>query len=80
MLYREYHINNENDIYNLGVEINNNYIHFTLFNYNNKLDNIYKNKTSIIDLINILKINNNIQYNPNLLLNEFDIIFNNNKT
>ena len=79
MLYREYNIHNENDFYNLGLEINNKDINFTLFNFNNTLQYIYKKKIAILEFINGLKLNNSFHGNTNLLLNKIDNIFTNNK-
>ena len=77
MLYKEYSINKGNDLYNLGVEINKGYINFILLDYNNSFNSIYKNKIKIIEFINNLQVNNNFILKPNLLLKQFDEIFNN---
>ena len=75
--YKDYIINNENNIYNLRIEINKqNILFFTLknLNVNDKIDYIYKKELKSILLVENLKLNL-----PNFahILESFDTIYQN---
>ena len=77
LLIKEYNIKNENELYNLRIEINQNDINFILKNINTSLYYNYKNKMKILNLIKVLNIEKNSNYN--LILKTFDNIYKNNK-
>ena len=77
LLYKEYDISNENDIYDLRIVINKEYINFILKNIKTKLDNIYSNQIKIKTLIDNLRLNINPDTNLENIFKIFDNMNNN---
>ena len=84
-IYKEYNIKNNNDIFNLRIEIlNRKIITFSSFNLNTKIDFIYKNKFSLesfsenltlntINIDSILLLFDNIHQNHKIYIYPIDI-------
>jgi len=70
--YREYNIKIDNNAYNLRLEINEKYIYFILFNLNESLEYIYKNKMDLSTIINKLELNPSKYSNSEIILKIFD--------
>ena len=70
--YKEYNIKKENIDYNLRIEIDQHFIYFILFKLNEPLVFIYKNKMSLLAIINKLKLNVSKYKNLELLLKIMD--------
>ena len=57
-IYKEYNVTNENEIYNLRIEISKqNIINFTTTNLNEKIYFIYKNQIKVISFLKMLNLN-----------------------
>ena len=72
--HREYNIKNENNIYNLKIEVGQKDIYFTLTNLNDNLEYIYKNKIDSLTIINKLELNPSKFSNLDLILKLLDNI------
>ena len=74
-IHREYNIKNENEIYNLRIEIDYININFKLKKLNESIDYIFKNNFKIISFINILDLNPSKFSNNELILKIFDKLY-----
>ena len=74
-IHREYNIKNENEIYNLRIEIDYININFKLKKLNESIDCIFKNNFKIISFINILDLNPSKFSNNELILKIFDKLY-----
>ena len=70
--YREYKFKIDNNEYNLRIEIIEKDIYFILFNLNEFLDYIYKNKIDILTMINKLELIPSKYSNSEIILKIFD--------
>jgi len=70
--YREYKFKIDNNEYNLRIEIIEKDIYFILFNLNESLDYIYKNKIDILTMINKLELIPSKYSNSEIILKIFD--------
>ena len=77
LLYKEYDISNENDIYDLRIVINKEYTNFILKNIKTNLDNIYSNQIKIKTLLDNLRLNINPDTNLENIFKIFDNMNNN---
>ena len=73
--HREYSIKNENNIYNLKIEIDQKYIYFILTMLNENLEYIYKNKIDSLTIINKFELNPSKFSNLDLILKLLDNIY-----
>ena len=69
--YREYKIKNENNEYNLRLEIDQKNIYFILSNLNKPLEYCYKNKLDLLTIINKLELNPSKYSNLDMILKIF---------
>ena len=77
--HREFNIKNENNIYNLRIEIDQDYIYFILSKINENLEYIYKNKMDLSSMLEKLELPPSKFSNLELILKKFDIIYQKNK-
>ena len=75
LCYREYIIKNEDENYNLRIEVKQKYIFFTLKLLNNSLDYYYKKKLIISSFIEELNLTENFYYNKDIILPTLDNIY-----
>ena len=77
--HKEYNIKYENDNYILRIEIDKNYISFTLTKLNEIVECNYKNKYDLISIVNKLTLNPSKHSDLNEILEIFDKVYLKNK-
>ena len=77
--HREYNIMNENNEYNLRIEIDKQYIYFIVSKLNDSLNYNHKNKLDLLTIINKLELNASKFSNLELILKIFDRVYQKNK-
>ena len=77
--YREYNIIIEKNEYNLRVEVDNEYIYFTISKLNESIEYIYKSKMDLSTIINKLELNPSIYSSLESILKIFDNKYKKNK-
>ena len=79
LAYKEYFIKKEKDVYNLILEIDQEYFYIILKKINNSLKYSYRNKVKIMALIDELKLDQKFKTDICLLLKIFENIYRENK-
>ena len=79
LAYKEYLIKKGKEVYNLILEIDQEYFYLILKKINNSLKYSYRNKVKIIALIDELKLDQKYKIDISLLLKIFDRIYEENK-
>ena len=77
--HREYNIIIEKNEYNLRVEVDNEYIYFTISKLNESIEYIYKSKMDLSTIINKLELNSSIYSSLESILKIFDSKYKKNK-